>query len=236
MRSYESSLMPKPPAQSEPVGIPEDVAAIRKKLKAFLDTQTADGRKIGGARFGVYAFFDYDGEPIYVGQTYESLRSRIGRHLTNQRTDAVAMNVLDPFEVAEIEVWPFFDLEGKEAADVRPVLDAAEYTVFQLALKNSTFKAVLNEGEITPTKAIKLPQSYRGQIIPDDLFVQRKHPDIRIARRATTIASLARVISEREVSIGLRKTLRTQAQRLEKLATDRFAELAKSPPPEENDE
>jgi len=24
------------------------------------------------------------------------------RHLTNQRTDVVAMNVLDPFEVAEI--------------------------------------------------------------------------------------------------------------------------------------
>jgi len=225
--------MTKPPAKSKPVGIPEDVAAIRKKLKAFLDTQTNDGRKIGGAKYGVYAFFDYDAEPIYVGQTYESLRSRIGRHLTNQRTDAVAMNVLDPFEVAEIEVWPFFDLEGKEAPDVRPILDAAEYTVFQLALKNSTFKAVLNEGEITPTKPIKLPKSYRGSIIPDDLFVQRKHPDIRIARRATTIASLARVISEREVSIGLRKTLRTQAQRLEKLATDRFAELAKSPPPKE---
>jgi len=144
--------------------------------------------------------------------------------------------VLDPFEVAQIEVWPFFDLEGKEAPDVRPILDAAEYTVFQLALKNSTFKAVLNEGEITPTKLIKLPKSYRGSIIPDDLFVQRKHPDIRIARRATTIASLARVISEREVSIGLRKTLRTQAQRLEKLATDRFAELARSPLPEETDE
>src|SRR5580658_5276544 len=124
--------MPKPPGKSKPVGIPEDVAAIRKKLKAFLDTQTSDGRKIGNAKFGVYAFFDYDGEPIYVGQTYESLRSRIGRHLTNQRTDAVAMNVLDPFEVAEIEVWPFFDLERMEAADVRPVLDAAEYTVFQL--------------------------------------------------------------------------------------------------------
>jgi hypothetical protein len=228
--------MPKQPADKKPVGVPDDISAIRKELKAFLNTQGAEGKKIGGAKFGVYAFFDYDGEPIYVGQTYESLRSRIGRHLTNQRTDAVAMNVLDPFEVAEIEVWPFFDLESKEAADVRPVLDAAEYTVFQLALKNSTFKAVLNEGEITPTKPTKLPKSYRGRIIPDDLFIQRKHPDVRIARRATTIANLARVISEREVSIGLRKTLRTQAQRLEKLATERHAELAKSPtPPEDNE-
>lgn len=225
--------MPKSPAT--PAGVPDDVAEIRKKLRAFLDTPGVGGKKIGNAKFGVYAFFDYDGEPIYVGQTYESLRSRIGRHLTNQRTDAVAMNVLDPFEVAEVEVWPFFDLEGQEPAEVRPTLDAAEHTVFQLALENSTFKAVLNEGEVAPTKAIELPKSYRGRIIPDELFVQRKHPDIRIARRATTIANLARVISEREVSIGLRRTLKTQARRLEKLASDRYAELAKSPPSEANE-
>ena len=39
-------------------------------------------------------------------------------------------------------------------------------------------------------------------IIPEELYEQRKHPDVRIARRATTIAALARVISEREVSQG----------------------------------
>ena len=61
---------------------------------------------VGNFRWGVYAFFDYDGEPIYVGQTNERLRTRIRRHLTNQRTDAVAMSVLDPFEVFEIELWP----------------------------------------------------------------------------------------------------------------------------------
>jgi hypothetical protein len=79
-----------------------------------LNTPGANGKKIGNAKWGVYAFYDYDGEPIYVGQTYESLRQRIGRHLTNQRTDAVAMNVLDPFEVAEVEVWPLWDLEGRD--------------------------------------------------------------------------------------------------------------------------
>lgn len=129
-------------------------------------------RRVRGYRRG----FCFDGagsvgvlqirEPIYVGQTYESLRSRIGRHLTNQRTDAVAMNVLDPFEVTEIEVWPFFDLEGMEAPDARPTLDGAEYTVFQLALKNSTFKAVLNEGEITPTKMINFRSHIVAQSFP----------------------------------------------------------------------
>ncbi len=58
--------------------------------------------------------FDHGGEPIYVGQTNEQLRVRIRRHLTNQRTDAVAMKVLDPFEVFEIEIWPLPDFEGQD--------------------------------------------------------------------------------------------------------------------------
>ena len=62
-----------------------------------MDSAAENGKQIGNSKFGVYAFYDYDEEPIYVGQTRESLRQRIGRHLTNQRTDAVAMNVLDPF-------------------------------------------------------------------------------------------------------------------------------------------
>ena len=41
-----------------------------------------------------------------MGQTKEKVSGRIGRHLTNQRTDAVAMSVLDPFEVYDIEVHP----------------------------------------------------------------------------------------------------------------------------------
>lgn len=49
--------------------------------------------------------------------------------------------------------------------------------------------------------------------------------DIRIARRASTIANLARVISERDVSGGLRRTLLTQARRIERLASQRLKEL-----------
>jgi hypothetical protein len=84
---------------------------------------------------------------------------------------------------------------------------------------------VLNEKEMAPRSEIKLPQSYKQRIIPDEIYVHRKHPDIRIARRATTIANLARVISERDVSNGLRRTLLTQARRLESLAGQRIKEL-----------
>ncbi|MDQ2777754.1 MAG: hypothetical protein M3Y57_23005 [Acidobacteriota bacterium] len=45
------------------------MAGIRKYIREFLDTLTDNGKKIGNSKYGVYAFFDYDGEPIYVGQT-----------------------------------------------------------------------------------------------------------------------------------------------------------------------
>lgn len=213
--------------QSEVVGLPEDVAAIRAEIRKFFAAKDGNGKRIGSFKHGVYAFYDYDGEPIYVGQTEEKLSGRVSRHLTNQRTDAVAMNVLDPFEVAYIEVWPLDDLATKLLKkDKKNFLDRAEYTVFQKVLRESALGAVLNEKEMAPRSEIKLPKSYKQRIIPEAIYLQRKHPDIRIARRATTIANLARVISERDVSDGLRRTLLTQARRLESLAAQRVKELA----------
>lgn len=184
----------------------------------------------------MYCFYDYDGEPIYVGQTRERLRVRIKRHLTNQRTDAVAMNVLDPFEVAEVEMWPFFELDAADKEKRATTLDAAEYTVYQQVLEDSSFGAVLNEKNILESKRIKLPASLKGRIIPDELYAIRKHSDTRIARRASTIAALARVISERAVSNGLRRTLVTQAKRLQKLAATRFEEVGGETAVESEDE
>lgn len=137
------------------------------------------------------------------------------------------MSVLDPFEVAEIEVWPLWELQNKGSSDkvAKQKLNQLEYTVYQKVLKDSSFRAVLNEKPPFETDSIELPRSHRELIIPPDLYQGRKHPDVRIARRATTIASLARVISERAVSAGLRQTLLTQARRLERLAAERLREF-----------
>lgn len=227
-QNLRSATAKQPAPEKAPLGLPADVAAIRSELQGFLKSSYKDGRRIGNCKYGVYAFYDYDGEPIYVGQTYEGLGARIGRHLTNHRTDAVAMNVLDPFEVAEIRVWPF-DLGHWERKDQREFLDRAEFTVFQKLLAESKLGAILNEKPPRPTPLVELPQDYRKRIIPESIFPNRKHPDIRIARRASTIASLARVISERKVSLGLRQTLLTQARRLESLAAERLKERSGDP-------
>lgn len=214
--------------------MPSDVAAVNREIALFLDARDSDGRVIGNAQHGVYAFFDFDGEPIYVGQTSERVRTRIRRHLTNRRTDAVAMYVLDPAEVAEVEVWPFFDLKGTKNAS--ETLAAAEYAAFRQVLEASALGAVLNEKDIPPRPLIDLPPSHRGRIVPPGIFERLSHPDVRLARRASTVANLARIVAERDVSKGLRRTLLTQARRLENLAQRRLNEITGAYPEEEPSE
>jgi hypothetical protein len=212
-------------------GPPFETAELRKTLTAFLNQQVVDSstgtnRRLGNFKFGVYAFFDFDGEPIYVGQTNEKLSTRIRRHLTNQRTDAVAMKVLDPFEVYEIEVWPLPHLQEADLKNLtaKAELDWLESTVFQTLLKKSRFNAVLNEKKPSRVTSVKYskPPTWRGVIVSSEVFDLRSHPDTRIARRAETLSLLAKVISERQVQKGLRNTLLTQAKRLAWLAQARL--------------
>lgn len=211
---------------------PFETEDLRANLAAFLDADFEDPSgvltRVGNYRWGVYAFFDYDGEPIYVGQTNERLRTRIRRHLTNQRTDAVAMSVLDPFEVYEIEVWPLPAFQGfdKSNKDARLQLDALERRITQAAVDGSRFKAILNEKDPPPGDlVVTTPPSYRGRIVSDRVFELRSHPDFRIARRALIISRLAQVISERKVQGGLRRVLLIQAKRLQWLAERRYEAL-----------
>ncbi|MDZ7622436.1 MAG: GIY-YIG nuclease family protein [Candidatus Competibacteraceae bacterium] len=195
--------------------------------------------KVGNSTGGVYAFFDYDGEPIYVGQTNEKLRTRIRRHLTNQRTDAVAMSVLDPFEVLEIEVWPLpqFQKTDSRNKDAKAHLDALERLIYETALNTSQFSAVLNEKDPPATSmTIEAPPSFRGRIVSDEVFKIRSHLDYRLARRALIIARLAQVIAERKVQGGLRRVLLMQSKRLQYLAERRYLELGGDASVEREDE
>ena len=209
------------------------VREFRKLLNDALNAEDENGRVIGSAKFGVYAFYDYDGEPIYVGQTNEQLRVRVRRHLTNQRTDAVAMRVLDIFEVAELEMWPLWELAEQTDKDaVRKRLDEVEYTAYVQAIEASRFRAILNE-KIPPVSAfVGLPPSYKFSLVGSVALDEREHPDVRIARRAETISRLAAVTRERgEVSDGLRRVLVVQAIRLAFLAASRYADSRGDPEP-----
>ena len=211
---------------------PFEARALRARLAEFFEMKVKDPSgammKVGNYSFGVYAFFDYDGEPIYVGQTNERIRTRIGRHLTNQRTDAVAMSVLDPFEVFEVEVWPVPQFQGRGTKDpeARAHLDALERRITANAVSGSSFGAVLNEKDPPPgTLEVEPPHSHRVRIVSTEVGELRSHPDVRIARRAQVISRLAQVISERKVRPGLRRVLLVQSHRLAWLAQRRFDAL-----------
>lgn len=211
---------------------PFETAQLRSALKSFfLLPYAGTNRAVGSFKWGVYIFYDYDGEPIYVGQTKEKVSGRIGRHLTNQRTDAVAMSVLDPFEVFEIEVFPlpqFEDVNSRhpDYAKARDHLDALEYLIHQRAISCSKFKAILNEKDPSaPKVTIDVPESLRAGIVSKEVKELRGHPDVRIARRAQIISRLAQTISERDVKVGLRRSLVTQAERIRYLSSERFKEL-----------
>lgn len=229
--NHQESLAEFPIPTDATTELPFETGELRLLLEQFLNRMVenplnpAEQIRVGNFQWGVYCFYDYDDEPIYVGQTKESLRTRIRRHLTNQRTDAVAMNVLDPFEVYKIVVYPLPHLEGRTASDreAKRFLDALEHTIYSQAINNSRFHAILNEKEPpTPQLQVEIPTSFEGVIVSDDVKRIREHPDIRIARRTQTISRLAQVISERKVQRGLRRVLHTQAKRLEWLAQRRL--------------
>lgn len=221
---------------------PLETIELRRSLKRFMQQPLSRFRDdapltkkdrsitVGAVKWGVYAFFDYDGEPIYVGQTRESLGGRVGRHLTNQRTDAVAMSVLDPFEVHSIKVWPLHEYQGVKgdpkrvtaARDAADHLNALERTVFLDLIRKSEFGKILNEKDPPAAEECVPPVPIEGDIVDPGVRRLRQHPDVRIARRAQTIARLAQIIAGRDVQAGLRRALATQADRLAHLANARF--------------
>ncbi|WFP17637.1 GIY-YIG nuclease family protein [Citricoccus muralis] len=238
-RARVDEVKSKPKSKELPAAIVQEFRSLFDKAKSQKDNE---GRKITSAKWGVYAFYDYDGEPIYVGQTKESLATRLNRHLTNQRTDAVAMRILDVFEVAEMEVWPLWHLEytpsknvdATSFSDATRQLDAYEYSAYLRAISNSKFGAILNEKIPPASTPIDLPESYRFKLISEATKEERGHPDVRIARRAETISRLASVAFERgQVSAGLRRVLVVQAVRLAYKSAERykFAEGKDAPDP-----
>jgi len=142
------------------------------------------------------------------------------------------MAVLDPFEVMTIKVWPLPQyqnvkgdpnkvLAAREAADH---LNALERSVFLELVERSHF-GILNEKDPPEIEPCELPRSIDSVIIPAEVRELREHPDVRIARRAQTIARLTQIIAGRDVQVGLRRALATQADRLAFLAVARFEAL-----------
>lgn len=200
------------------------VQGFRNLLAEALDAEDSESGVRLGKCIGVYAFYDYDGEPIYVGQTTEDFATRIGRHLRGQRSDTLAYRILDPFEVAEVAMYPLEYLRSEPKAIRTDLMDGAEYAVYSDAIAGSKYQAILNEKIPRNVPPPTLPAPRRFSLVPEEFREDREHPDVRIARRAETLARVAAVAHERgEVSKGLRRVIVIQAVRLADLAAARLA-------------
>ncbi|WP_218923769.1 hypothetical protein [Streptomyces sp. rh34] len=208
------------------------VQRLRAMLKEALNEKDAQGRKWADARCGCYAFFDYDGEPLWVGQTSERLGTRVRRHLVTQRSDAVAMGLLDVQEVAEMELWPLWDLDGRDRKATAGPLHRLEREVYVRAAQTSRFGALLNEVVPAAAERVALPPSKRFSLVDEQTRSEQGHADLRIARRAATAARLASLFVERgSVSDGARRALVLQAARLTHLTATHLAYVQGRPDP-----
>lgn len=229
--SFNDPERPKPPLKELPAPF---VRAFRELLaEALGSTESSTGKRLGKC-IGVYAFFDYDEEPIYVGQTTEDFATRIGRHLRGQRSDTIAYRILDPFEVAKVTMWPYEQARELPKKERNLLVNQLEYSVYADAIRASKYGAILNEKIPPISEEVELPRSYSFNLVPTDMREDREHPDVRIARRAETLSRLAAVAHERgEVSEGLRRVIVIQAVRLADLAAARlaYAEGRRGPKP-----
>ncbi|MEU4764549.1 GIY-YIG nuclease family protein [Actinosynnema sp. NPDC023794] len=216
--------------------LPPNLRIFRAMVDEAMRARDPQERQWADARWGCYAFYDFDGEPIYVGQTNERLRTRVRRHLTNQRTDAVAMRIFDVMEVAEVELWPLWELEHAGVSDLaaRERIDRVEYTIYRNALEQSPIGLLLNEKIPRQSEPVDLPPSARFPLVDATIRQTQGAPDIRIARSAETLSRLSSVAAERGiVSTGLRRVMVVQAARLTRLTASRHAYAAglHQPPP-----
>lgn len=212
-----------------------DVKEFADAVSRVVQSVLPSGVRLSAVQWGVYAFYDYEDEPIYVGQSRERLTGRVRRHLTNQRTDAVGMRVLDPYEVKSLSLWPVLDFQpgGERAAwplqDRKHWLDRLECTIFDKAIRESKFGVILNE-KLPPDVELlsddEIPERFDAQVVPEEVMAERSHPENRIQRRAETLSRLCSVIRERpNPSQGLRRVAVVQGLRLTWLAAQRFSDF-----------
>jgi len=159
---------------------------------------------------GVYALYDLDDVPIYVGQTksvsQRGIRGRVQRHLTSARSDMIANRQLDVWEIAHVRAWPETELEQIK------LLEAALFTQFDAA------STLMNGKRMPPPPTdFAIPSAAQHvQIIPDDEIMLRRNPNLRLPRQAEHYGQLLGHYLAIKDSAGMARTMRAHFERLTK--------------------
>lgn len=139
-----------------------DIEFRRKALRALTD------------RIGCYVLCDLDEVPIYVGQSVDSIRSRVNRHLTSARSDIVANRQIDVWEIAFVWAYP---------VDDRAQIDLLETTLFH----EFHAKSALMNGKAPrrPERMSAAPAPLQKiQVMAEAEIREKKDPALRLPRQA----------------------------------------------------
>ena len=154
---------------------------------------------------GVYALCDLDGQPIYVGQSVDGIRSRVRRHLTSARSDVIANRQVDVWEIAYVMAWPVQSLGQVKS------LEGAIFTHFDAQ------QALMN-GKIEPEPQVPVlwPDHQRVQVIEESERLQRLDPAQRLPRQISQYNLLVDYILNVKDAAHLKRSLDAHLQRLVK--------------------
>ncbi|MGE0193548.1 MAG: GIY-YIG nuclease family protein [Planctomycetota bacterium] len=153
----------------EATAVDEPIDLIRWRKAAVKTLPTA---------IGVYALCDLDAKPIYVGQSIDSMRGRISRHLTSARSDIIGNRMIDIWEVAFVLCWA---VPQQHIA----VLESHLFHEFDAlsSLMNGFVPA-----RYVPDFAI--PEPTRAQMLPDSEIATRRRTELRLTRQAKHFGDL----------------------------------------------
>lgn len=151
---------------------------------------------------GVYALVDLDGDPLYVGQSVDGIRSRVRRHLTSARSDIIANRQIDPWEVAEVWAWP-------TPLDQIAALEAALFSHYDAA------KPLVNGYAPHDVRAARvIPPPQRVAILSDDERRRRLIPAERLPRQSQHYHHLLDYILVVKRAPHLRRSLDAHFERM----------------------
>jgi hypothetical protein len=178
-------------------------------------TATAVGQLVGC----VYCLLDFDGQPLYVGQstgTGERLGLRVGRHVLGQRSDA-AGRCFPPYEVHSIDVYPLRDPWTKASA-LTPTeknrLNRGEAQLYARLM--ATPVPPLNEKPPRATGSrvsLPVPINVRFTANPALVATLWDH-DLRVERWVDVIKVMANRVRASGGTRDQRRVLKAQIQRL----------------------
>ncbi len=123
---------------------------------------------------GVYLLCDLDDVPIYAGQSLDSIRGRVSRHLTSARSDIIANRQIDIWEVAWVRAYVVTEREN---------ISPLESALFHFYNKKNS----LVNGKVPPElqAPVLIPEPTQiVQVMSDEEILEKRDPALRLPRQA----------------------------------------------------